>query len=99
MTQNLFLAWPGPGETFKRKSLGPNICKCERDVKLTYLLSIQGTDMMKRAVKETQKASKEGKVSFYRANWTLEASSVIPIVFYWHEIVQATHLHICITLY
>ena len=57
------------------------------------------TDMMKRAVKETQKASKVGKVSFYRANWTLEASSVIPIVFYWHEIVQATHLHNCITLY
>ena len=55
--------------------------------------------MMKTAAKEAQKASKVGKMSFYGANWTLEAPSVIPIVFYWHEIVQATHLHNCITLY
>ena len=67
MTPNLIFFF-GPRETIKRKSLGPNSFKCERDVRLTKLCSIQGKEMIQRAAKESQIASKARKKSFFRGN-------------------------------
>ena len=67
MTPNLIFFF-GPRETIKRKSLGPNSFKYERDVRLTKLCSIQGKEMIQRAAKESQKASKAREKSFFRGN-------------------------------